>query len=513
MFSTFTVRIRNFHIMKNILVFYVVLMLSLHAWSNDKPTLIVAGEEWQGTAHSDGTGTYFEIVKAVFGDSYNIEFRTAAWVRSDNLFKTGKASILVGVYGESEHNYLLPKQHLDVEYSVYLLYDSSKHTFNSIEDLAGYSIAGRKGYGFESFLPKSSNFLGVDAIHNLDKLVLHGRIDGILSYSYNVHLADTKNRLAHSEIIPPKKIYLAFNNTKQGKQLAGLYDQKIAELIKQDKLRQYFHSEQEYQHANFALPITSINIDWISIPKSLDKATGNLTLLARELLMNDLLQQHMPNYSLTHHSLSAINALHRLQQNQTTCVIGILKNDKREKYAYFSNPSYVYLPPRLVGLTDNLEQFIASYVNTTSIKQLITENPNLRIGINKQLSVNKALISALTSAQKQNIMIFDNSSYDNILLLLTEHKIDATIIWPSIIPSIKRNIVDLTKLRSVTISESIGKEVYSHIACSKGPEGKQIIDSINSILANKTLMTPYYQKVSSQLDKDSAELFIKHLKH
>lgn len=245
----------------------------------------------------------------------------------------------------------------------------------------------------------------------------------------------------------------------------------------------------------------------------MDKATGNLTLLACELLMNDLIQQHMPNYSLTHHSLSAINALHRLQQNQTTCVIGILKNDKREKYAYFSNPSYVYLPPKLVGLTDNLEQFIASYVNTTSIKQLITENPNLRIGINKQLSVNKALISALTSAQKQNIMIFDNSSYDNILLLLTEHKIDATIIWPSIIPSIKRNIVDLTKLRSVTISESIGKEVYSHIACSKGPEGKQIIDSINSILANKTLMTPYYQKVSSQLDKDSAELFIKHLKH
>ena len=213
------------------------------------PVLKVVSEEWVGYTNADGTGTYWDIIRAVYGKHYQIELIATTWSRALNLVETARADILVGSYKDTSRKLIYPKYHLDLEYPLYALFDKTIHNINEMNDLAGLYIAGNKDYGLEKLLPSSSHFYGVPYIDNVVNLIDKKRIDVAISYRSNLSLADPENRYSHKAIGKEQRLYLAFSQSAKGEQLRKRYEQDIIILIANDELKQYFPNKLEYQHA------------------------------------------------------------------------------------------------------------------------------------------------------------------------------------------------------------------------------------------------------------------------
>ncbi|MBA6389859.1 transporter substrate-binding domain-containing protein [Colwellia sp. BRX10-3] len=213
------------------------------------PVLTVASEEWQEYTNADGTGTYWDIVRAVYGEQYQLKFISTTWSRALNLVETGRADVLVGSYKDTNRKLIFPQHHLDIEYPLYAIFDKNIHNISEANDLAGLTIAGKKDYDLQKFLPITSRFYGVEYIDNIVRLIDKKRVDAAICYRTNLYLADPENRFSHQVIGTEERLYLAFTHSSKGEKLQKHYDQEIIKLVADDKLKQYFLNEEEYLHA------------------------------------------------------------------------------------------------------------------------------------------------------------------------------------------------------------------------------------------------------------------------
>jgi polar amino acid transport system substrate-binding protein len=237
--------------MDKILIVISVFFFSQSFASHPLPVLTVASEEWQEYTNVDGTGTYWDIVREVYGEHYQLEFISTSWSRAINLVETGRADVLVGTYKDTSRQLIYPQHHLDIEYPLYAVFDKKTQSINKADDLAGLIVAGKKDYALERFLPSTSRFYGVEYIDNITRLIDKKRVDVAVTYLTNLPLADPENRFSHHIIGKEERLYLAFTDSKKGDKLQKTYDKKIIKLVKDNKLQQYFLSEAEYQHAQY----------------------------------------------------------------------------------------------------------------------------------------------------------------------------------------------------------------------------------------------------------------------
>jgi len=230
-----------------------VLIFSFATLGAEKPRLHCVADEWRGYTNADGSGTYWQIIKAVYGEKYQLKLETTPFHRAMKMVTSGKADCIIAIYAKDKRDLLLPQYHIDTEYPAIALFDERHHQFNSKEDLAGLVMVGMKDYGFEHFLPKSVKIYGVDDHKKMYELVKSNRVDAAIVYSYNTLTADPDKKLTQLEIIPDKKYYLGFYPSKLGHQLVKEYDEKLPELILNQTIKNSFVDAADYQHANFII--------------------------------------------------------------------------------------------------------------------------------------------------------------------------------------------------------------------------------------------------------------------
>ncbi len=210
-------------------------------------------DEWVGYANADGSGTYWQIIKAVYGEKYQLTLETTPFHRAIKMVTSGKADCIVAIYAKDKKNLLLPKYHIDTEYPAIILFDKNTHKINSKDDLDNLILVARKDYGFEQFLPKSVKIYGVDSHKKMYGLVKNNRVDAAIVYSYNALIADPDKKLTQLEIITDTKYFIGFYPSKLGHQLVKQYDDELPKLILNKTIRNSFIDEADYQHANFII--------------------------------------------------------------------------------------------------------------------------------------------------------------------------------------------------------------------------------------------------------------------
>lgn len=235
--------------MVRVCLLLLVFCCSNFAFAGQRTITVIAGE-WPNFTNTDGTGTYWEIMKVIYEDQYQLELKTTAWSRAYNMMNANKADAIVGLYAKEQGALIFPKQHIDREYAIYALYDKDKHNIQSANDLSKLTIAGRSNYGFEHFIPKDIHYYGLDSIYDTNKLVINERVDALLVSAYNLKRADPTNSLVRTKVIPAQKLYVGFKNNKFGQELAKIFDDKMKTLISQRKLEALFPSPEEFRHAN-----------------------------------------------------------------------------------------------------------------------------------------------------------------------------------------------------------------------------------------------------------------------
>ena len=234
--------------LKTLIIFTIFLIFNCNAAVKES-TIRIVSEEWVGATNADGSGTYWSIVNAIFADKYQIERQTTTWTRATNLVSSSNADIIIGIFAKDKGKLLLPNIHIDIDYPVYALYDKQKNHIESAVDLSKLTVAGRRNYGFEHFIPEDTFYYGVDSIIDVDKLIFNNRVDAALVLSYNLNYANPDASLNKTIVIPEKKLYLGFTNTPLGDELKEHYEQGMRRLLKEKKLAHFFPSPLDFQHA------------------------------------------------------------------------------------------------------------------------------------------------------------------------------------------------------------------------------------------------------------------------
>jgi len=233
--------------------FALLLLFSLACSAFEKPLLHCVADEWVGYTNSDGSGTYWQIIKNVYGDKYRLKLETTPFHRAIQLVTTDKADCIVAIYTEDKRNLIVPRYHIDTEYPASLLFDKTRQNINSKDDLDNLVIVGLKDYGLEHFLPKSVNIYGVNNHKKMKELIMNNRVDAAIVYAHNIKLIDPTGKLSQLEVIPDKKYYLGFYPSDHGKELTKQYDKKFPQLILDGTIKSSFADDMDYQHANFII--------------------------------------------------------------------------------------------------------------------------------------------------------------------------------------------------------------------------------------------------------------------
>ncbi|MDP4985759.1 substrate-binding periplasmic protein [Pseudoalteromonas tunicata] len=223
-------------------ILLVALFLSVTAWPVNSQTIRITADHWQHFTETGGRGIYFELLKKIYSEDI-LTFNADDFSRSLNLFNTQKADIMVGVYQSDLPNAHFPTWPIDTDSPIFsfVLKDSQ---FNSIESLNNKTIAWKKGYGFAQFFPNVHKPYLVEDIDTGFKLLQAKRIDAFFDYEANFKQANYQN-VTLFKIHDTETLYVAFQNTENGRKLAAIYDKKMALFRENGTLMRIFGQSYE----------------------------------------------------------------------------------------------------------------------------------------------------------------------------------------------------------------------------------------------------------------------------
>jgi uncharacterized protein (TIGR02285 family) len=184
----------------------------------------------------------------------------------------------------------------------------------------------------------------------------------------------------------------------------------------------------------------------------------------------------------------------------------LYRTPEREKFLYFSIPSFFTLPTVLVIRRDRLEDFGGS--RTVSLDRLLREG-RVTIGREKNRSYGKTVDAVLDRyADRDNIFLFEGAALsENFFQMLKLGRLDALISLPeeAIYQAEVLGIED--DITTLTIEENQqGYEAWlSSVGCSRTPWGRKIIDKINQVLLEQRPTERYRTAYERWLDKGSLE--------
>lgn len=93
-------------ISRQLITVIFALLFSLTAFSTEKPTLHCVADEWHGYTNADGSGTYWQIIKAVYGDKYQLKLETTPFHRAMKMVTSGKVDCIVAIYAKDKRDLL-----------------------------------------------------------------------------------------------------------------------------------------------------------------------------------------------------------------------------------------------------------------------------------------------------------------------------------------------------------------------------------------------------------------------
>lgn len=201
----------------------------------------VVAPEWEGYTNADGTGLYWEVLKAIY-EPVGIKVKTniIPWNRAMKMVtKYRTYNAIVGEYHDTEEPLQFPEHAIDVEYMVVL----SKNT-NSFTDLSSFtnkSVGWIKDY---EVIPQSKRNFNLKEFRDIDQgieLLKQDQIDFLVDDWDEVAAATQKHNIPQelytlTDMPEGKSIYVAFGDHNLSKILIDIYNKRILELLNSGEL-------------------------------------------------------------------------------------------------------------------------------------------------------------------------------------------------------------------------------------------------------------------------------------
>ncbi len=226
------------------LVFAVILLCS-SALTQAKTLTVVAGA-WGDFTKPDGTGLYFDVLRAALAQSdIELNIRVTNWKRAKQMFYAGRADVLLADFRGNGERRFVPQWQLNMDPPVQLF---SLQQVNDLQSLQGKAVGWMLGYDYGDYLPVTVNGIEVSAEKFGFDMLQYGRLDAYISYQDNVP-DELRKKLQQRQLAPAQALYPVFQNTFAGRQLAADFDRGMQKLYQTGQLQQLYGSY--YQQAGF----------------------------------------------------------------------------------------------------------------------------------------------------------------------------------------------------------------------------------------------------------------------
>ena len=485
------------------LVVVLVLAISFNVFATEKQTLRFIALEMPGYTSADKTGIYWDILRALYGKKYNLKFAAASPAQLAHHLDKGDVDGVIGTHLSNDDHWIVSQQHLDLRYAVYLLSLDSSQT--NAEQL---TIAARKDAYLQMVAGKRGSIYHIDNVENVSRLIDKKRIDAALTYSYNLHLADPTGVLTETMVVPEQKVFLAFN--RKHLSLVEGFEQALTQLKSSGQLKKIFGSDAQYSHANVDNQPAKQQVQWHIVPKKFDPETKKMNALPSEVAFSQQLESYFSDFDL-HIKLNSMRRVTDiLPASSNACAVNIFKSPSREEYAVFSNPSYVFLKPRLLIKRDSKA---IPLVNDTiehgevDLERLFVMHPQVRVAVAKNGHTYRFLKKDLPEHVMENIHVQEDKTLDRTLKLLLTDRVDAVITWPNVFSLLINNEQTAQKITSFDVQNLSVQHNVSYVACSKSELGHKVIEQVNQVLADPQRRAKLFEAERAKLDEASAYEF------
>lgn len=211
--------------------------------------VMLASEEWNDYTNKDGSGLAWDVLRQVFEPAgITLQTRSVPYTRSVGLAQRGEVDGWVGSYRDEATGVLYPHWNFDSDH-IYALGLASTPA-PTVATLGNYRLAWVRGYKYEEYLPNVHRFNQIERRDGILPMLQHARadfyIDALTEAKYVLNQADdpSKFALTHIAELP---LYIGFADNERGRALMGVFDQRMAALVKSGELKVIFeHWKQPY---------------------------------------------------------------------------------------------------------------------------------------------------------------------------------------------------------------------------------------------------------------------------
>lgn len=216
---------------------------ALRAQAQPRPTHIdLVSDEWHDLTRKDGTGLYFDLIRAVYG-RLGIESRVRIfpYARTVQLVKEKKADAWVASFMKEKDFPLYPKWHFDQNTQVVVFRKDLAGGFQDLSSLRNKRVAWLRDFGLDRYIPEPMKITEVDTIPQALQMVQAGRLDFFMGARSDLDDVLKKDKPDMSKFetrfAMNLGLFLAFADTPRGARLRDLWDQEMETLHKAPEFR------------------------------------------------------------------------------------------------------------------------------------------------------------------------------------------------------------------------------------------------------------------------------------
>ena len=376
-------------------LFIIIALVFFSSLSSKAESITVGLTEWVGYTNADASGKYHEIIKLIFKqDELNFVYDT--YQRTLHYFEQGKYDFIVGVFLEDVNEGFIPYWHLDYEYPLLAFYNKNNSKITSAKDLNGAMLSWLRGYKIAQYIDVPHQSYLVNQERQGFELLLKNRTDAFIDYEYNLY-SEYKDKVNFFEVMPSRKIYIAFANTPKARRLAAIFDKQMLKLREIGALADIY--QEEYPRTLFEkVDLTRPKIEIRT--RDVDLLRGENSALDSSLessVFSTLLQSlNGFEFDLVKYS-NFTNDIEAYSNSTNTCIVNKAKTDDRELHFDFSEPVVMYPGLRLYS---SIPLQFPKERKSFSIKTLFEKYPRLTIGAPEGQFFSKQINIELASLPK-----------------------------------------------------------------------------------------------------------------
>lgn len=245
--------------------------------------------------------------------------------------------------------------------------------------------------------------------------------------------------------------------------------------------------------------ITWMVLDWPPwmIIDGKEKGTGRFNYIL------DIAQEHLPEYEHVTERLNWARFWHEVENNENLCYTFGLKNDKREKIAYYSAP-HTFVLPNAIIMKKETRQLLGNPASYSIIK-LLKEN-KIKGYAEKNRSFTKNVDSLMKNHEDGSNLTRVSESPESLIKMVILGRVDYTIEYPIVAAYHQSKLDALGALVSIPISE-MEPFSYVYMNCTKNDWGRKVIEKWNAAL-KKIKPTAGYRTITEIGHLDESELLL-----